>query len=318
MTRAQGGHEGSLGFAIWVYCQGSTWEPALERTPRDDRLTVGLAALAMLLGWAWSWVGIRSAVRHLPPGVLALARLAVASLVLGVVWLARGRRLPEPRDWPGIALTGVLGFATYGLCINAGEKIIPAGTASMVVAGIPVLTTLGAVLFLGERLSLRGWTGVLTAFGGMLIIAAGQPGGRAELVGLLLLIGGALSATAYNLLSKRYLARYSALDLTTWAIWTGTLGLLPVGGGLSAAWQAAPASAHWTVVALGVVPSAICYSLFAYIIAHRSLARAASLLFLVPVIAVVMGYLILGEQPALASLLGGAVVIGGVWLVSRR
>ncbi|MBI5833492.1 MAG: DMT family transporter, partial [Armatimonadetes bacterium] len=211
-----------------------------------------------------------------------------------------------------------LGFATYGLCINAGEKIIPAGTASMIVACIPVLTTLGAVLRLGERLTYRGWAGVVTAFGGMLIIGTGQAGGRAELIGLLLLFGGALSATGYNLLSKRYLSRYSALDLTTWAIWTGTLALLPAGGGLGAAWRAAPPSAAWTVVALGVVPSALCYSLFAYIIAHRPLARVASLLFLVPVIAVIMGYLILGEEPTLAALLGGAVVIGGVWLVNRR
>jgi len=211
----------------------------------------------MLIGWAWAWVGIRSAVQHYPPGALALARMAVASAVMAVVWAARGRRLPEPREWPGVALTGVLGFSTYGLCINAGERIIPAGTSSMIVACIPVLTTLGAVIWLGERLTFRGWAGVVTAFGGMLIIGAGQPGGRAELIGLLLLFGGALSATGYNLLSKRYLARYSALDVTTWAIWTGTLALLPAGGGLGAAMRTAPASASWTVVAPGAVPSAL-------------------------------------------------------------
>lgn len=284
----------------------------------NERLTLRLCIVATLLGWGWSWVGIRFAIRFYPPGPLALGRYLVASLTLLPVWWARGGKLPRPAEWPGVALTGLLGFTVYNLAINAGEAVIPAGTASMIVACIPVLTTLGAVLWLDERLSPLGWLGVAIAFGGVALIHHGSGGGAAQTRGLLLLLLGALSATSYNLLSKRYIGRYAALDVTTWAIWCGTLGLLPCGLGLGRAVTAAPAAATWTVVGLGVVPAALCYTLWAFLISRRPLARVANILFLVPVAAVLLGWLILGELPRVGALAGGAVVVAGVVLVARR
>jgi len=254
---------------------------------------------------------------HYPPGPLALGRYAVASLTLLPVWWWRGRRRPRPAELPGLALTGVLGFTVYNLCVNAAEQSVPAGTAALVVTCIPVLTTLGAVLCFGERLNVVGWLGVVVACAGAGLIHRGAPQGPAAGHGVLLLGVAALSATGYNLLSKRYLARYAALDVTTWAIWAGTLGALPFGRALPAAVAAAPPRATLTVVALGVVPAALCYTLWAWLTARRPLARLANLLFLVPVNAVLLGAALLDEAPSGWALLGGLVVVGGVTLVGR-
>src|SRR5436190_20280507 len=127
-----------------------------------------LAAAGTVLLWASAFPAITVAVRGLGPAGLAVARLAVASAALAVAAPVLGVRRPRPRDLP---LSGLAGMTGYQLLLNAGERVVPAGTASLLVATAPVYSSLLAVAFLGERSSGRRWVGSAVALAGTALIA---------------------------------------------------------------------------------------------------------------------------------------------------
>ena len=104
-----------------------------------------------MLLWASAFPAISVAVRGLGPAGLAVARLAVASAALALAAPLLGVRRPRASDLPLIALCGLAGMTGYQLLLNAGERVVPAGTASLLVATAPVYASLLAVAFLGER-----------------------------------------------------------------------------------------------------------------------------------------------------------------------
>jgi drug/metabolite transporter (DMT)-like permease len=92
--------------------------------------------------WASAFVGIRVAGTEFAPGPLAAGRLLIAAVVLGLIVLARREPLPTRRELPLIVLCGVLWFALYNVALNAGERQVDAGTASMIVRVAPILIAL--------------------------------------------------------------------------------------------------------------------------------------------------------------------------------
>ncbi|MCC6353601.1 MAG: DMT family transporter [Verrucomicrobiae bacterium] len=284
----------------------------------SDLWLVGLSLAAAVIGWGWAWVGIRDVVRYYEPGPLALGRYAVASLALLPVWIRGGARLPRARELPMIGAMGLLGFTFYNLGINAGEKTITAGTAALIAACIPVIVTIGARLFFAERLTRVGWIGVMVALAGVGVITGSAEGGLRLSRGALLVLFASVCAAGYGLLSKRFLARHGWVEATAWAVWAGTLGLIPSGGGLRAAVAEAPISATVQVVLLGIFPGAVCYAFWNYAIARVPLARVASWMFLIPVASVGLGWLLLDEIPPPLALIGGLVTLLGVFLVNAR
>ncbi len=269
-------------------------------------------ALAVsVFSWACAWVSVRAAVAHLSPGHVALGRYLIASLVLLPLQLGRRPRL-EKRDFGAVIVMGVCGFTLYNLGINAGEKTITAGAAALIASTIPIFTTLGAAIFLGERVSRAAWVGIACGATGVILIALGEKGGVGISSGALLVLGASLCAAVYGLLQKRLLSRYQALDLTTWAIWAGTLALLPFGGGLWTEFRAAPLAASLNVAFLGVFPGAIGYVLWSYCLSQLPVARVMSFLYLLPALSIGLGWLFLRELPAPISLAGGALALCGV------
>jgi drug/metabolite transporter (DMT)-like permease len=289
--------------------------------PSDNRTAHWLVTLSLIgavLGWGYAWVGIRDTVRYYEPGPLALGRYLVASLVLLPFWLRRGARLPARADWPVAAIMGVLGFTAYNFCINLGEKTVAAGTASLIAACIPVMVTLGARYFYAEKLTWIGWGGIALAFAGVATTTLGAQEAFHLSLGALLVLAASVCAAIYGLLNKRLLQRYPPLEVTTWAIWAGTIGLLPFAGSLPKAVAHAPGVATMKVALLGIVPGAICYALFSYAISKVSMARVASWMFLVSLTSVVLGWLLLNELPTSMALTGGAITLAGVYLVNAK
>src|ERR1700689_5068559 len=131
----------------------------------------GLAAAVTVLLWASAFPAITVAVGTLGPAGLAVARLSVASVTLLLVAPLLGVRMPQARDLPLIALCGLAGMTGYQLLLNAGERVVPAGTASLLIATAPVYASLLAVAFLGEHPSRRRWAGSAVALGGTALIA---------------------------------------------------------------------------------------------------------------------------------------------------
>jgi len=287
-----------------------------------------MAIAGVLLLWASAFAGIRAGMRITPagglgadgygPGELALLRFSTASAALALYALATRMRLPARSDLPGIGLAGLLGISIYHVALNFGEVTVQAGAASLLISAAPVFTALLSALFLQERLTRLGWSGILLAFAGVALIAISGGGGLHFTPGALLILLSAVVAAAFNILSKKGLRRYAALEFTSYAIWAGTLPLLVFLPGLIRQFRVAAPPATFAVVYLGIFPAAIAYVLWNYALSRMPASLLSSFLYLSPVIASFIAWLWLGEVPALLTILGGAIAILGVILVQTK
>ncbi len=284
-------------------------------TERMDRKALA-AALVTVVFWASAFVGLRAVAPDFSPGSIALGRLAVGSLALGLLVAVRPWRHPSRRDLGLIIASGVLWFALYQVVLSWAERLVDAGTAAMLVNTGPLFIAILAGIFLGEGLPRRLLLGLAIAFGGTLIIAGGTTGdpidAPAPMLGIVLCIVAALAYAAAVTLQKPVLRRVSALEVTFLACLTGTIVCLPFLPGLLAeASTADPVDIGW-IVYLGVFPTAIAITTWAYALGRTSAGRLGSMTYLVPPVVIAMSWIVLGEAPSGLALLGGAICIGGV------
>src|SRR6516162_3136977 len=280
------------------------------------RKFANLAAAGTVLLWASAFPAITVAVRGLGPAGLAVARLAVVSAALALAAPLMGVRRPRRRDLPLIALCGLAGMTGYQLLLNAGERVVPAGTASLLVATAPVYASLLAVAFLGERADRRRWTGSAVALAGTALIAASH--GLGFGASALVVLGAAVLQGVFHTAQKPLLARYTGFEVTAYAMWAGTMFILPWTGSLvRALWGPgahAGGAAIGSAVFLGVAPSAAGFVLWAYAMARMDVGRVTLSLYLVPAAAIGISLVWLGQIPGPAELAGGVIALAGVML----
>ncbi len=275
------------------------------------------AALVTVVLWGSAFPGISAGLQAYAPGQLALLRYLFASATMAVIALVRPIRVPRRGDLPGILALGALGFAVYHTALSFGQVTVTAGAASFLVETAPVFAALMAACFLDERLTRWGWAGMLISLGGAALIAFGEAGGIRLDGGALLVLLAAASGAGYFTLQKPYLRRYSPLELTTYAVWAGTLLMGVWGPGLLAQVAAAPLEATLAVAYIGVFPGALAYVTYAYVLARWSVAKTTSLLYLVPLATLPIAWVWLGEVPRVTTALGGLVTLVGVVFVQK-
>jgi len=277
-----------------------------------------LAVVVTVLAWASAFVAIRGVGDDLSPGALALGRLLVGTVVLGVLLAGRGWVRPTGREWALIGVCGVGWFGVYNVALNAAERHLDAGTTAMLVNIGPILIAVFAGLLLGEGFPRRLVSGIAVAFAGVLLIGAATRGAEADLLGVVLCVVAALAYACGVVAQKPVLRRLPGLQVTFTGAAIGAVCCLPWGGVLVGELGRAPVSSIAGMVYLGVVPTALAFSTWAYALSRMDAGTLGVTTYLVPPLVIVLGWLLLDEVPPALAFVGGAVCLAGVALTRRR
>jgi len=311
-------------------------EPGAPRTVRPEEKTgparrAGLVAWGCLLivyvVWGSTYLAIRVGVETMPPLLMAAVRNLTAGLIMFPI-AVRSRRgaagWPSRAEWLGCAVVGVLLLVANG-AVGIGEQTVPSGLAALLVATVPLWligidaalnhTRLGPATLAGLALGLAG-VGLLSGLG------SGHGPGRISTVGVAVILGAAFMWALGTIMARRVTIPSRPALASGMQLLCGGVVLLALAGaaGEFGSLHLAQVSARsWLALAyLIVIGSIVAYS--AYGIAVRALptSTVATYAYVNPVIAVLLGTLILNERLTPAMLAGGALIVGAVVLVVRR
>ncbi|MBB5855413.1 DMT family transporter [Amycolatopsis umgeniensis] len=284
------------------------------RTETEAGIDVkAVAAITVtLVLWASAFVGIRFAGAHFEPGSLALGRLLVGALALGAIAAVKRMPLPPRKAWPGIAGAGVFWFGLYMVALNWGEHYTDAGTASLLVGIGPVFAAILAGIVLKEGLPRPLVIGLVVAFTGAAIVGLSSQHGSSSVLGVVLCLLAAAGYAVGVVSQKPALSHATALQATTFGCVVGAVACLPFSGQLIDDVATAPASATWSVVYLGLLPTALAFYTWAYALSRTPAGKLGVTTYVVPVIVIALSWLFLDEVPTLLAILGGALCLAGV------
>lgn len=283
---------------------------------RTDVKALVAAAVTVVL-WASSFVSIRSTGEHFAPGALALGRLGAGALVLCAVLLVRREGIPPRAAWPGIITSGLLWFGGYMVVLNWGERLVDAGTAAMLVNIGPILMALLGGWLLKEGFPARLLAGMAVSFAGAVVVGLSASDGEGSSpLGVVLCVLAAVAYAVGVVSQKPALRHASPLQVTAFSCLIGFVACLPFSGQLASDMADAPLSATLNTVYLGVFPTALAFSTWAYALSRSTAGRMGSTTYVVPFLVVLMSWLVLDEVPGVLALAGGLLCLAGV-AVSR-
>ena len=274
--------------------------------------------------WGSTWLFIKLGLTDLPPLTFAGIRFVIACLILFAIIRLRRIQLPRVRgDWILLAVSGILSFGlNYGL-VFWGEQYISSGLAALLQATLPAFGLVFAHIHLpGERLSWAKIGGVVLGVFGVGVVFSNQltVSGRQALAGCVALILSAMFAAYSNVLVKSYGKHLDPAILAAGQMLFGLLLLLGVGIPL----EGNPLHFHWTPVALialvylAVVGSVIAFLLYYWLVLNMDVTKSMLIALVTPVVAVILGMLVLNEEFGWRTLAGGAMIILGIAFIVVR
>jgi drug/metabolite transporter (DMT)-like permease len=283
-----------------------------------------LAFAIIYFVWGSTFLAIRVGVREVPPFLLAAMRFLVAGLVLYGWMIARGERSPAARQWASASLLAILIFVLdYGLLFWA-EQRVPSGVAAVMMATIPVFMALSEIIFLRtQRLTVRLASALLIGSGGVAVLMSRSlnlGGAPIDRVGAMALIVAAMSWSVSSALTRK-------LPLPASKVMSS--GAQMLAGGVFLALTAAALGEFrnfypWTVsrgawlslLYLIVAGSIIAFTAYVWLIHHESPTKVGTYAYVNPVVAVLVGYFLGGEALGLRTILGTALVLISVVVIT--
>ena len=276
------------------------------------------AVVVTIVAWASAFPAIRAGLAAFGPLELGAARFAIAAVPAAAFLLITRPALPRWSEAWRFFAGGLFFVALYTTLLNLGEQTVSSGPASFIINVNPIITAVLAMLFLSERFGGRAWIGTAVSFAGIGLIALGEGNAFRIDAGALLILGSAFCNSITSVVQKPLFARHKPLTVSAWNMVIGAVLLAPA---LPSALSQVPSASTEGLVAaiyLGVVPSLIAYASWTIVLSRLPASRASNFMYCVPPVATVMGFVWLGEQPSVLSLIGGALALGGVILVNLK
>jgi drug/metabolite transporter (DMT)-like permease len=281
----------------------------------DRQTWLLLILLSVLWGGSFFFAGV--ALRELPPLTTALVRVALAALLLLPLLRRLGGALPKTIDgWTPFFVMGLLSNVIPFSLIFAGQTYIASGLASVLNATTPLFTVLVLAAFGDERLIARRVVGVLIGLFGVIVLRGAALEGGGQALGMLLCLGGALSYGFSGLWGKRKLQGVPPITSATCQLITSSLVMAVIAAAVDRPWQLpVPGAATWAALfGLAALSTALAYIVFFTILSHSGASNVMLVTLLIPVTAILLGWLVLGE-PLTVNEVAGALIIAASLLV---
>lgn len=285
-----------------------------------------LEALFAVVVWGASFIATKVALRDVSPVTIVWLRFAMGVVILGATVARRGRfALPHWREWGYFALLGFLGITFHQWLQSNGLQTSEAGTTAWIVATTPVFMALLGWLALKEGLSLARIGGITMAFIGVLLVVskgdlASVSVGKFGAPGDVLILISSINWAVFSVLSRRGLKSHPASLMMFYVMTSGWLftSILFFTGTDPGEMANLTLNGWIGIVFLGVFCSGLAYIAWYDALQSLSAAQTGSFLYIEPLVAAVVAFFVLNEAIVPASLLGGGIILFGVWLVNRN
>jgi drug/metabolite transporter (DMT)-like permease len=297
-----------------------------SRLPKSTLVLLAFGSVYLL--WGSTYGAIHVAGEHLPVPVVSATRSLISATLIVMICLLSGKSLRAPKgEWWKLIVIGLLFMSCNNMLLTWGEKLVPSGFASLIISTMPIMIALiETVLPGGDALNKRGWAGTLLGTLGIGVLVwpslhtvtahGTSVAGSRVLLGVLVLLGAALAFAIGSVLSRRFRFTADTFVATGWQI--GAAGIfnatfaLATGGWHRAVWT-------WpgfgSIVYLSVFGSLFGLVAFTYLLQNVAVTKVSTYAFVNPVIAVLLGVLLLHERLAKTEVAGMAVIVCAVAMV---
>lgn len=294
----------------------------LSRLPKSTLVPIAFASVYLL--WGSTYLAIHVAGEHLPAPVVSGTRSLTSAVLIAVIALVSGKSLAVPKgEWWKLMVVGLLFMSGNNMLLTWGETMVPSGFASLIVSTMPIMIAVldTVVPGPGDALNKRGWAGTLLGVAGIAVLVSpslrsGMAGYTRPGLALPVLLGAALSFAIGSVLSRRFLFKADTFVATGWQI--GTAGIfnmslaLMTGGLHRSVWTWHGVAA---ILYLSIFGSLFGLVAFTYLLQNVAVSKVATYAFVNPVIAVLLGVVLLHERLVPAQIAGMAVIVCAVAMV---
>jgi drug/metabolite transporter (DMT)-like permease len=271
-------------------------------------------AIITIIFWSLAYVLTRLMMQSFTAFSLGFLRYFVASCTLIFVVIITKMKSPLKSDFPWFIASGAIGFFFYIIVFNKGAKSVTSSTGSVVIATVPVITALLARFIYREALHFLQWVAIVIEFIGVIILTM-MDGKFSINTGLFWLFLAVLALSSYNLFQRKLTRTYTALQSCSFSIFFGTIML-----GIFLPTSIREIARATNIQIFYIIILGVCSSAIAYVAWSKAFAKAAktsqvsNYMFVTPFLTSIFGYLFLKEIPDLATIIGGSVILFGLFL----
>jgi drug/metabolite transporter (DMT)-like permease len=275
--------------------------------------------IAAVIIWGISFSSTKTALLDFPPNTLAFLRFFIAGILMFLLL-----KLKEPqakikgKDFLSLFLTVLTGITLYFLCENHGIALIPASSASLIVATIPIFTLLTEKIFLKRKIGVIGILASMLSFVGIFLLIGTASGGKQDIRGYIFMLGACISWVAYLFLIRPLQEKYSSLALTAWQMLIGAATLFPFALLEYNQWRVPSSIGIFNLLYQAIFCSAGAYLFYNHAVHHLGVRPASLSVNLIPIVAPLAAFLFLGEFLGSWQLFGGVLVIISVILINVK